>query len=232
MKKRIGFILPHRNAVIEPEVYKNLPHHVSAHFTRMGGTVESEASLMEMKRDLAQVMQLLVSIKPVLINFCCTSGSFLKGLEWEQEIKEMLEEGTGVKAATATGSVVEALKHCGLKRVALVSPYEDWLNERLVEFLAQSGIEVTNSLGMGLTANISEVEDSQLLELVRAADSKDAEGIFLSCTNLPTAGLLTTLEEDLNKPVISSNSAIIWKSLRAAEIRKPMPGLGRLFLQN
>jgi maleate cis-trans isomerase len=51
---------------------------------------------------------------------------------------------------------------------------------------------------------------------------------LLSGTGLPTAAVLETLERDLGVPVISSNQACLWRALRLAGVREPVPGFGRL----
>ena len=45
------------------------------------------------------------------------------------------------------------------------------------------------------------------------ADVSGADAVLLSGTGLPTVGMLETLEQDLGKPVISSNQALLWRAL-------------------
>ena len=52
--------------------------------------------------------------------------------------------------------------------------------------------------------------------------------MFLTGTGLPTLPVLQALEEDLNKPVISSASAMMWHALRLTGVRESIPGYGRL----
>jgi maleate isomerase len=40
--------------------------------------------------------------------------------------------------------------------------------------------------------------------------------------------VIEALEQDLGKPVISSNSAMMWHALRLAGVRQPVTGYGRL----
>ena len=53
--------------------------------------------------------------------------------------------------------------------------------------------------------------------------------VFISCTNLRALSLLEGLENELDKPVISSNAALAWHCLRLAGINDPMPQYGSLF---
>ncbi|MEM2552944.1 MAG: hypothetical protein QXE02_05435, partial [Sulfolobales archaeon] len=55
-----------------------------------------------------------------------------------------------------------------------------------------------------------------------------AEGLFISCTNLRTFEVIEPLEKDLGIPVVTSNQASLWASLRGLGIRERIDGLGRL----
>jgi maleate cis-trans isomerase len=52
--------------------------------------------------------------------------------------------------------------------------------------------------------------------------------VFLNGTGLPTVAILETLEQDLKKPVISSNQASLWQALRLAGVRQAITGFGSL----
>ena len=83
---------------------------------------------------------------------------------------------------------------------------------------------MTTSKGRG----IGRVPPESLFRLVRYIDRPEADMVFLSCTNLPTAEMLDDLEAEVGKPVISSNSATFWMSLRMAGINDSIEGFGRL----
>jgi len=59
----------------------------------------------------------------------------------------------------------------------------------------------------------AEPEDTARLAL--KADRAEADGVFISCTNLPTAPIIERLENELGKPVVTSNQATLWLGLRA-----------------
>jgi maleate isomerase len=77
--------------------------------------------------------------------FGCTGGSLMGGLGYDQKIIRIMEEKTGKTGKTATSTstaVLEAFKEFGVTRISVVTPYEDWLNEKLKVFLATNKIEV------------------------------------------------------------------------------------------
>jgi maleate cis-trans isomerase len=47
-------------------------------------------------------------------------------------------------------------------------------------------------------------------------------------TDLPTVVEIATLEQELGKPVITTNQAILWKALALCGIDQPIQGFGQL----
>ena len=76
--------------------------------------------------------------------------------------------------------------------------------------------------------DIYEETAERAYELGRAVDSPNAQAVFLSGTGMPTIKILETLEQDLGKPAISANSAMMWHALRRAGVRHRVSGYGRL----
>ena len=64
--------------------------------------------------------------------------------------------------------------------------------------------------------------------LARRADTPEADAVFISGTGLPTLSVLSMLEDDLGKPVISSATAMMWNALRLAGVGQTIEGYGRL----
>jgi maleate isomerase len=64
--------------------------------------------------------------------------------------------------------------------------------------------------------------------MARTVDREAAEAVFLTGTGIPTLPVLASLEQDLGKPVPSSNAAMMWAALRVAGVHEPVPGDGRL----
>ena len=64
--------------------------------------------------------------------------------------------------------------------------------------------------------------------LVKKIDSNDVDTILISCTNLNSVKHIEELEKDLGKPIISSNSAILWAMLKKIKYDNPVNGFGRL----
>jgi len=74
-------------------------------------------------------------------------------------------------------------------------------------------VRVDNLKGV---ANIYEETAARVYHLVRLVDAEDAEAVFLVGTGMPTITVLAALEQDLGKPVVSGNAAMVWHAMREA----------------
>ena len=79
---------------------------------------------------------------------------------------------------------------------------------------------------------IGRVPPESLYRFVRHIDRDDADIIFLSCTNLATIKMIPELENEAGKPVITSNQATFWRSLRLMGIKDRIEGFGSLKIIN
>jgi len=52
--------------------------------------------------------------------------------------------------------------------------------------------------------------------------------MFISCTNLATLDIIERLEQDLGKPVITSNQATMWYGLRSMGVDDVVHNAGKL----
>jgi arylmalonate decarboxylase len=139
-----------------------------------------------------------------------------------------------VPAVTTAQAVVEALHALALKRIAVGTPYVDFVNEAEKQCLESAGFEVTGLYGLGLgdtpesRVSIGRQKWQKVVEMARRLDSPDTDGVFISCTNLATIGVLEQLEQELGKPVFSSNVATFWSVLSRGGYSASVPGYGSL----
>jgi maleate isomerase len=209
----VGVIVPFDMA-LDAEMWRWTPDGVSLLFTRtpfvpmlvtveMAETVSDQAAIEQCTRDL-------LTPSPAAFAYACTSGSFVHGLEGERRLVETMRSTGGARAVTTSGSLVAALSRLGISRVATATPYDAQITERLTSFLKEADVEVVSSAHLGLSREIWTVPYDQTLQLVRDADSNDAEAIFVSCTNLATYDVIAPLEAELGKPVITANQVTMW----------------------
>jgi maleate isomerase len=229
---RIGILVPPPNVVMEVEFNRWLPSNLSVHVGRMyrSSSDVTVESLMEMARHANEAARLLAMTKPDLIMFGCTSGSFILGVGWDQEIIQGIQETSGIRAQTTSTAVIAALEAVQARKVAIATPYTDEINERERSFLEGHGFSVVGLAGLGIAKGeqIARVPPSAVYDFARSSDRADADALFISCTNFRTREVIDRLEEELGKPVITSNQASLWMSLKAIGKTQPRPIGGRL----
>lgn len=225
-KKKLGFIVPSWNTVMEYECQRLAPGGVSVHFTRIKHTDDEEETLLHMITEVPHLADLLGHASLDAICFGCTGGSFVRpGMD--QEIIEVIKERTGIPATTTSTALVEAMREMGVSRVAIASPYPKWLNERLISFLDDKGIKTVAEKGLD-TECPAFLGPENSMALAREVDSPEADGIFISCTNFRALEGVEALEAELGKPVLTSNTTAMWHTLVTSGYDEPVSGGGRL----
>jgi len=211
---RVGLLLPSSNTTMEPDLYRMAPEGVSVHTARMLLRDVTPEGLEEMAGEATRAALLLKTAGVDMLAYGCTSGSLIRGVEWEKSLKMRLEGTAGVPAVTTAGAVVDGLKTLGAERVSVFTPYTDAVNMQEKSFLEAHGFKVDTMRGLGLTDNqrIGRVSGKQLEPFIVPAPSSDA--VFVSCTNLPVVHLIERLEERHRLPFVTSNQATVWAALR------------------
>ena len=235
---RLGFLLPPGNPTIEPEMIALAPQGVSLNFHRMtasgvAGSLEGQDERNRMMVDnIDSGIELLAMVKPDVVVLAHTATSYYLGREGEAELLARLERSTGRRVITAFGSVVRALERLNVRRVALGTPYSPHTTLQSKAHLEAHGLQVVNFANLKGVTNIYDETAERAYGLARMVDREDAEAVFLSGTGMPTLPVLEVLEQDLQKPVISSASGMMWHALRLAGVGQPIPGYGRLLTMN
>jgi len=216
---------------MEQEFRTMLPKEISVHTARMRLREVVVKELLTMEKEIRQEALKLVDAGVDVIGFGCTSGSLAQGLGHDKEIVRHIEKATKKPAVATAGAVVEALKWLGLSKISVATPYTEEINKLELRFLEQNGLSIAKITGLGLTDNlkIGWLKPETVFNLVKKVDSSKAEGIFISCTNMPTIEVVAKLEKTLSKPVVSSNTATLWAMLKKIGYSLQVEKYGKLF---
>lgn len=233
-RARLGFLVPPGNPTVEPEMTELAPPGVSVHFTRLTASGPAGTHEGQEERNRAQLasvdeaVRLLAMAQPRVIALAHTATSYTLGREAEADLVRRQEAAAGLRFITAFGSVLAALEHLGVRRIAYATPYSADLTEKGRAHLVLHGLEVISVARLEDVRNIYEETAARAYAVGRQADRPEAEAVFLSGTGMPTLAMLQALDDDLGKPVLSASSAMMWHALRVAGVRAPRPGYGRL----
>ncbi|MEM2896278.1 MAG: maleate cis-trans isomerase [Candidatus Bathyarchaeia archaeon] len=230
-RTKLGFMIPCTDTVLESDAYRIVPYGISVHFTRMMLREVTPKALQEMATEIEKAAALLYMAEVDVIAFGCTSGSLIMGPEYDKKIiKRILSVAPNVKATTTATAVINALNELNLKKIVVLTPYIDKVNEKEKEFLEAHNFKVLNIKGLGIfkDVEISKVSPETIYGLAKAINMPEADGVFISCTNFRSTEVVDVLEKDLEKPIITSNQATIWDMLKKANVRDEIRGFGKL----
>ena len=166
------------------------------------------------------------------IAYGCTAGTMTTPLE---RLPRLIKLATGVPGVTTASAVVDALRTFGAKTVAIAAPYHDAMIAREAAFLRRLNFRVVATRGLDIGARgpddfvrLRTVPPALVYAHARATVIDGTEALFLACTDMATYDIVDALEADLGIPVVTSNQATLWATLRAARVRVAIPGWGRL----
>lgn len=231
-RARIGKVTPSRGDSFMYEFYQLVPKGVVlvSHIVGLSHLTKKEFTAAYLKyldgaRELAQVGVDVITLGGAPL-------FQLQGFGSEAAMIQEVEKETGIPTITSVTAVMEAMHFLKMKKLAIVTPYVDEVNQRNASWYRQAGFEVLNIKGVGIQKN-SEIARLPFYTPYRLAretflETPDIDGIFLDCARWPTIEVIERLEQDMGVPVISSTQAQIWLALRKAHVRESIPGYGAL----
>ena len=231
---RIGLIVLATDHTIEHEFREVFAHvqGVGLYESRIQSAAEINAeTLAAMEKGMAAAAGVILpGIKFDVIAYGCTSGTVVIG---EEKVFQRIREARpGVACTTPITAAILGLKKLGAKRIALLTPYVEEVNQMLRRFIEARGIEVPvmGSFNHENDNEVACISQASIKDAVRDLAREPAvDGVFVSCTSLRVATIADELEQELGKPVTSSNHALAWHCLRLAGYGEQVPGFGRLF---
>jgi maleate isomerase len=231
-QRGVGVVAPFDFA-LDRELWRWAPDDISLYLTRLPFvpvpvTVEMATELSDPDR-VRRATKDVLAPEPLVVTYACASGSFVNGAAGEAALQASMMSAGAPAATTTSGGLIQALRALGLNRIAVVTPYIDSVTERLLGFLGEHRVEVVSSVGLGLLDHIWKVGYAEIVQAVTTVDVPDADGLFISCTNVPTYDIIGPLERWLGKPVLTANQVTMWSALHA--IGSPMMAAGQWLSQ-
>ena len=164
------------------------------------------------------------------VAWVCTSGSFIGGAAWAKSQVQALEAETGRPATSTSLALVEAVKSLGTELVDVLSPYPEAVSAAFRTFFAECGIRVANVHSLGCPTG----SDSHALDLRRQvadfgrAHPGSSHPLVIPDAAVDSLDLVTLLEEDLGRPVLTANQATLWLGLGLLDLPRRVPNAGTL----
>jgi maleate cis-trans isomerase len=224
----IGLLVPAPCRVMEQDFMRWLPAGGRLHVNRLNAPAQRpddmEENLRAMTAGVEEVARLVDLAEPDVIAFGCTSGSFLKGADWEEEILERLRSAVRVPHVVLTArACVDALKALNVRRIAVATPYPEKINEQLRRYLEHFGFEIGGfeAIDAWKGGTIARFPPSVAVDLAMRAAAGGGDAVFVSCTNFRAGEAIEDMEALTGLPVVTANQATFQACLRAVATDVP-----------
>lgn len=237
---RIGMIVPSSNTTMETELPELLGRHPTERFTFHSSravlhTVDPEsldAMVGQVDRCAAEVGDARVDV----IAYACLIAIAAQGPRAHEDAERRIAAGAAgagcpVPVTSSAGALVRGIRRLGVERVAIVAPYVKPLTERLIGYLGDYGITVTDSVSLEVADNVAvgRLDPADLVGHADRLDLSGAEAVVLSaCVQMPSLPAVQVVQDRLGLPVLTAATATAYELLDALGIEPVLPDAGAL----
>jgi maleate isomerase len=148
-------------------------------------------------------------------------------------LESKVAEAVGIPVSSAVSSVIAALRALSLKRLMLVTPFAPDMNAVIAKHLEGEGFTAFFGPVFDKDRKPGAAVDIDPEELLHKIEERfrlnpSAEAIYFQGATLDPLPIIQRLEERLNVPVVSSNTAMIWNVLSKLGLRLSIAAYGKL----
>lgn len=153
--------------------------------------------------------------------------------KFANELQDRLSQAAGLPVITDMAAVIDAMHIKNIKTVAMATPFRQFINDRLVKYLATEDITVTHNKALGIERN-TEIRRLPIPVEYRTAHQAFVEApqkpdaLYIPCGGWGSMHNIAPLERDLDTIVITWMNVMIWSAMKQARIKGPIYDFGRL----
>ncbi len=236
-RAKIGVLVPFTNTNLEADMALMRCPDTTVHFQRMGGYDVDEIPGSDQMAglgasDISHDLRMISGVRPDVVLYGCTSATLTHGPSFDADLAQQIKAGSGAQSLTAAGSLIVAIQALGATKVGFSSPYLGEINTQAMDFMAANGIETVRCADVGRELGNygqGELTPDEVYDLACQADHPDAQAIVLSCTDMRAVEAVARIEDTLDKPVVTSNQAMMFCLMRALGLPRHEALPGRLF---
>jgi len=212
--------VPQANPTVEQEVFALRPPGVGIVTTRL---VSHAPELADRLHDyLLRTGDYLDAFDDLgfdAYGIACTGSSYLLGAERERALLAELAAARGYPILSAAAAIGDTLRELGAGRIAVVSPYPEWLNGASRAYWTGQGFEVADFRPVARPRDaahgIYELGSAAALEAARRIDFRAVDAVLFTGTGMPTLAAIQPLAEEAGVAVMSSNLCLMSALCRA-----------------
>jgi maleate isomerase len=237
VRRRIGVLTPHADVGPESELQAMAPEGIRIHAARVpfggiatGGVMDPTIPLAPVEAfvqppHIDEALSLLAAAPVAAIGIGFTSSSYVTGADGERKLVDrLLERSEGIPVVATCASAVAGLRALDARRIALIDPpwFDAELDQLGAEYFKSQDFDVVFHAPCGLPSNQRSINPTELYDWIIRHTPEEADAVFIGGNGFRSVGVIAALEEDLGRPVLTANQALLWGTLRAARSH-PMP---------
>jgi maleate cis-trans isomerase len=154
-----------------------------------------------------------------------------RGYAAEQQVVAELSRQVGLPVSTAMSATVEAMKHLEIRSTVIATAYKETINQAVKKYYEDGGLEVLAIKGLEVSKPVEQVKLPDYAsykvarELYRQHSTTDS---VLIQGRWRSVAYIQELEDDTEKPAVSSTAASLWWVMHVLGIKVPIPRFGKL----
>ena len=231
VRHRIGLILLSTDIATERDFRRMLPDTVGFHTARVPLVNPiTPDNLRRMGPWLGQAAATIAEGQRLdVVAYSCPSATVTLGYD---AVAARIHEGRpGVAVVTPISAALDAFQALDIRRISLLTPYQDAVTRPMAEYIQARGCEVASVASFRMADDITMARLSP--RAIRAAGERfcdpGADALFIACTAMRATETVAALEDALGKPVFTSIQCLAWGALRASGFQGQVARHGRLF---
>ena len=154
-----------------------------------------------------------------------------RGYATEQEVVAKLSKQVGLPVSTAMSATVEALKSLKVRTTVIATAYKETINQAVKKYYEDGGVKVLSIKGLEVAKPVDQVKlpDYASYKVARELfrQHPEVESLLIQ-GRWRSVAYVQELEDDTQKPVVSSTAASLWWVLQVLGMKPPIEGYGKL----
>ncbi|MEK1886371.1 MAG: ectoine utilization protein EutA [Phyllobacterium sp.] len=234
LKKRAGLIILATDHTTEPDFQRMVASEkIGLYTARIAfANPTTPDNLRRMQPSLTEGARLILPDEDLdVICYSCTSASVVIG---DDVVALAINEAKPfTPVVTPPLAAVRGFEAIGARRISILTPYTIETSTPMAHYFSAQGFEIASFTCLGLDDDraMARIAPQSLIEAAREATAGDADALFISCTAVRAAAAAPAIERAIGKPLVSSNLATAWATLRICDDTRPRPELGSLMAQ-
>lgn len=209
---RVGVLVPTSNPTVEPELQYLVGDDIALYAARFPYTPDLDLAQRlegypQVFLDCAKAFG-AIELNAYLASMTGASYALLRA--GDDALCEKLSAATGTVSTTACRAIRLALEELNAKRVALISPYPDWLTQRAAKYWGDCGYDLTQVVMMSEEFRAYEMESDEVAATLDKIDDTKCDAVVMTGTGMLTIPAILELRERVQATLLSSNLCAAW----------------------